>query len=280
MESLRTIDSWPVKHAAVALVARDGRVLGTHGPQDMEFKLASVTKMLSAAAILLAVEEGALELDDPAGPAGSTVRHLLAHASGLDFSEDLIRARPGHRRVYSNLGINVLAETFTERAGMPFAEYLREGIFEPLGMTDTRLEGPPAAGAVSTVEDLTKFAAELQQPRILHPDTVALATQVAFPGLDGVLPGFGRQNPNDWGLGFEIRGDKQPHWTGTLNSPRTFGHFGQAGTFLWVDPVAEVACVALTDRNFGEWSATAWPVFSDAVLTELGVGRTPGAVVS
>lgn len=269
MESLSTIDTWPVKNAATAVIARDGRILGQHGDQDREFALASVTKLLSATAILLAVEEGALELDDPAGPEGATVRHLLAHASGLDFSEDLIRARPGHRRVYSNLGINVLAETFTERAEMPFEEYLREGIFEPLGMTATRLEGAPAAGGVSTVADLSKFAAELQNPQLLHPDTIALATRVAFPGLDGVLPGFGRQNPNDWGLGFEIRDGKHPHWTGSNNSPETFGHFGQAGTFLWVDPVAGVACVTLTDRNFGEWSAAAWPVFSDAILAEL-----------
>ncbi|QYM77094.1 serine hydrolase [Leucobacter luti] len=269
MQSLSTIDSWPVPHAATAVIARDGRILGQHGEQDREFALASVTKLLSAAAILLAVEEGALELDDPAGPDGATVRHLLAHASGLDFSEDLIRARPGHRRVYSNLGINVLAETFTERAGMAFDEYLREGILEPLGMTATRLEGPPAAGGISTVADLSRFAAELQAPHVLHPDTIALATTVAFPGLDGVLPGFGRQHPNDWGLGFEIRGSKHPHWTGSRNSPQTYGHFGQAGTFLWVDPVAEVACVALTDRNFGAWSAEAWPVFSDAILAEL-----------
>ena len=66
---------------------------------------------------------------------------------------------------------------------------------------------------------------------------------LAFPGLAGVLPGFGRFEPNDWGLGFELRDDKRPHWTGTGNSPRTFGHFGAAGTFLWVDPDAGLACV-------------------------------------
>lgn len=269
MQSLSTIDTWPVKNAAAAVIAQDGRILGQRGDQDREFKLASVTKLLSATAVLLGIEEGVLELDDPAGPEGSTVRHLLAHASGYDFSEDILRARPGRRRVYSNRGINVLAEVFAERAEMPFEEYLREGVLEPLGMTSTRLEGPPAAGGVSTVADLSRFAAELQNPQLLHPDTLAMATQVVFPGLDGVLPGFGRQDPNDWGLGFEIRDGKSPHWTGTQNSPRTFGHFGQAGTFLWVDPVAQVACVALTDRNFGEWSAAAWPVFSDAVLTEL-----------
>lgn len=270
MQSLSAIDSWPAPHAATAVISREGALLGSHGDQRREFALASVTKMLSASAILLAVEEGALELDDPAGPEGSTVRHLLAHASGLDFSENIVRSAPGKRRTYSNRGINVLAKTFVERTDMPFEEYLREGILEPLGMTQTRLDGPPASGGVSTVHDLSRFAAELQAPQILHPETVTMATSVVFPGIDGVLPGFGRQRPNDWGLGFEIRGEKHPHWTGSRNSPATFGHFGQAGTFLWVDPVAGIACVTLTDLAFGDWAAAAWPVFSDAVLAEVG----------
>jgi CubicO group peptidase (beta-lactamase class C family) len=91
---------------------------------------------------------------------------------------------------------------------------------------------------------------------------------VAFPGLSGVLPGFGRQSPNDWGLGFEIRGGKSPHWTGSRNAPETFGHFGQTGSFLWVDPVAGLACACLTGTQFGEWAAEHWPRLSDAVLDE------------
>jgi CubicO group peptidase (beta-lactamase class C family) len=81
-----------------------------------------------------------------------------------------------------------------------------------------------------------------------------------------VLPGFGRQSPNDWGLGFELRDGKQPHWTGIRNSPRTFGHFGRTGTFLWVDPDGALACVCLTDAGFGPWAQAAWPALSDAVL--------------
>jgi CubicO group peptidase (beta-lactamase class C family) len=92
------------------------------------------------------------------------------------------------------------------------------------------------------------------------------ATTVAFPGLDGVLPGFGRQRPNDWGLGFELRDAKSPHWTGATNSTATFGHFGRSGTFLWVDPVAGLACACVTNRDFGPWAAEAWPILSDAVV--------------
>jgi CubicO group peptidase (beta-lactamase class C family) len=264
-----TVLDWPVDHAAAAVVGVDGTVLATGGETGMVFRLTSVTKPLVAYALLIAVEEGAVEWSTPAGPEGSTVRHLAAHTSGLSFSDGSVQARPGARRIYSNVGFEVLGDTVAAAAGMPFAQYLHEAVLEPLGMADTRLDGSPAAGAVSTVADLALFAAELQAPTLVDPATLEEATTVAFPGVDGVLPGYGRQQPNDWGLGFEIRGGKSPHWTGARSSPRTFGHFGQSGTFLWVDPDARAACVALTDRAFGQWAIDAWPPFTDAVLAAL-----------
>lgn len=268
-DALSRIDSWPVDSAAAAVIGADGSVLGSRGDLERVYRLASVTKPLTAYAALVAVEEGVFDLDHPAGPAGSTVRHLLAHTSGLDFSEDKVRAEPGIRRIYSNRGFDVLAETLAARAEIPFATYIHEAVFAPLGMDATRLTGSAGAGGESTVADLARFAAELQRPRLLAPQTLALATSVAFPGLDGVLPGYGVQRPNDWGLGFELRDGKSPHWTSAENSPATFGHFGQSGTFLWVDPQAQAACVALADRDFGPWAVEAWPPLSDAVLTAL-----------
>jgi CubicO group peptidase (beta-lactamase class C family) len=88
-----------------------------------------------------------------------------------------------------------------------------------------------------------------------------------------VLPGFGRQNPNDWGLGCEIRDHKRPHWTAAGNSPRTFGHFGQSGSFLWVDPDAGIGCASLADRPFGEWASGLWPRLSERVLAAYAPGR-------
>ena len=93
---------------------------------------------------------------------------------------------------------------------------------------------------------------------------------MAFPGLSGVLPGFGRQENCDWGLGFEIRDSKAPHWTGSRKPPRTFGHFGRSGSFLWVDPDAGLACVALADQDFGDWSRQAWPKLSDDLIAAFG----------
>lgn len=267
--AVRRVLDWPVDHVGAAVVAADGTVLATAGDTDREFGLASVTKLLSAYAVLVAVEEGAVDWDDAAGPDGATVRHLIAHTSGLAFDTDEVKAAPGEKRIYSNTGFAVLAETIAAATGIGFAEYLHEAVCTPLGMGYTRLKGSAGAGAVSTVDDLARFAAELQAPQLLDPRTVAEATTVAYPDLDGLLPGYGRQKPNDWGLGLEIRDGKSPHWTGEGSSPRTFGHFGQSGTFLWVDPDAGAAAVVLTDRDFGPWAIEAWTPWTDGVLAAL-----------
>jgi len=272
MRALELIDGWPASHAAVAAVTRSGgatAVRATRGDVDRPFPLASVTKLLTASAVLIAIQEEAVALDRPAGPEGSTVRHLLAHASGLGPEGGVI-VRPAQRRIYSNRGFELVADVVARAADMPFGDYLQEGVLEPLGMRATSLIGSPAHGATSTVGDLTHLAAELLAPSLLDPTTSHAATAVAFPGLDGVLPGFGRQTPNDWGLGFEIRGTKSPHWTAPANSPETVGHFGRSGTFLWMDPVAGVAVVCLTDLDFGPWAIAAWPLLGDAVLAALG----------
>jgi CubicO group peptidase (beta-lactamase class C family) len=269
MRALEGIEAWPVGVAAVAVVTVDG-IVARRGPAERDFRWASVTKLFTAIAVLVAAEEGILELEEAAGPPGSTVRHVLAHASGLPFEGDQPIARVGERRIYSNAGFDTLGELLAERAGMPFGEYLRAAVLAPLALGGTRLEGRPSEGLWGPLEDLAAFGRELSSPRLIAAETLAEATSVAFPGLAGVLPGIGRQEPNDWGLGFELRDGKRPHWTGSRNSPRTFGHFGGAGTFLWVDPEAEVALVCLTDRDFGDWALEAWPAFSDAVLAELG----------
>ncbi|MQA07349.1 MAG: serine hydrolase [Pseudonocardiaceae bacterium] len=273
MDSLRAVAQWPVDNVAVAVVDASGRPLGSYGPMDRPFQLASVTKLLSAYGVLIAVEEGALDWDQPAGPEGSTVRHLIAHSSGLAFEEHKVQAQPGSRRIYSSAGFEVLAEEVHRSSGIPFDKYLDEAVFGPLGMSATQLVGSAGAGAVSTCGDLVPFAAELQAPRLIDERTLAEARTVEFSGLDGVVPGFGMQRPCDWGLGFEIRGHKSPHWTGANSSPETFGHFGQSGTFLWVDPVAAAACIALADRDFGDWAKQAWPPFTDAVLADLARAR-------
>jgi len=263
MSPLEQVTTWPVPTAAVAVIDRNG-VIESRGPGDA-FPWASVTKLLTALTVLDSAERGLVDLDEPAGPPGSTVRHLLAHASGIAVEDDALLAQPGRRRIYSNRGFEVLADFVSARVGVPFADLFDDRVCRPLGLS-THLTGSPAHAARGPLEDLAALGHELLAPTLLRPELMAEATRTSFPGLAGVLPGFGRQDPNDWGLGFEIRDGKTLHWTGSRNSPGTFGHFGRTGTFLWVDPEAGLACACLTDRDFGPWAAAAWPAFSDDVL--------------
>ncbi|HET9691519.1 MAG TPA: serine hydrolase domain-containing protein [Acidimicrobiales bacterium] len=260
---LDAVADWPVT-AAVAVVGPDGT--RRRGDPFVPRPWASVTKLLVALSALVAVEEGSLDLDTPAGPPGSTVRHLLAHASGLGLDGDEARAAPGARRIYSNRGIELAAGALEAATGFAFADYLAGAVLEPLGMAGTRLEGSPAWGGRGPLTDLLALAAELRSPTLVDPATLAAATAPAFAGIGGVLPGFGHQAHNDWGLGFEVRDHKSPHWTGARCSPATFGHFGQSGAFLWVDPAVGVACCGVADTAFGPWAAAAWPALSDSVL--------------
>ncbi len=266
MEALRAIEGWGAAVAAAGVARADG-VVATHGPRDVELPWASVTKLITGLAMLVALEEGTVDLDEPAGPPGATLRHLLSHASGLPLDGDRTITEPGRRRIYSNTGIELAAGLLEERAEMSFADYFAEAVAQPLGLAG-HLDGSPAYGYRGTLDDLLALGRELLQPTLVAAETLAEATTVQFPGLDGVLPGFGRMEPNDWGLTFELRDGKSPHWTGSRNSEATFGHFGRSGTFLWIDPDAGVACGVLTDRQFGDWAKEAWPSFSDAVLVE------------
>lgn len=265
-DPLDQVSSWPVRTAAVAVASAAG-LRASHGPLDRPFAWASVTKLLTTLVALEAVGSGLLHLDDPAGPRGATIRHLLSHASGLGLDGDAVLSRPGRRRIYSNRGIEIVAETVAARTGKPFEQLLDEDVCRPLGLLHTRLDGSPARGAVGPLRDLVTLAVELLEPTLVDAALLAEATRTVFPGLPGVVPGFGRQPVCDWGLGFEVRDGKSPHWTGSLNSPRTFGHFGRSGSFLWVDPDARLACAGLADREFDAWAVQAWPRLSDAVLT-------------
>jgi CubicO group peptidase (beta-lactamase class C family) len=266
--ALEVAHGWDIDNVAVAAIGPDG-VVAAIGDRERAFAWASVTKLMTAYAVLRAVEQGIVSLDAPLGPPGSTVRHLLAHASGLGPEGEAPISPPERTRIYSNIGFDLLGRLLTELAGRPLSEVFELEVSGPLGMAGTRLDGRASAGISGPVEDLARLGHEFLRPSLVGAATLAVATTVAFPGLAGVLPGIGRFDPLDWGLGFELRGTKRGHWTGTANSPRTFGHFGASGSFLWVDPVADIALACLSDRTFGPWALEAWPAVSDAVLGAL-----------
>lgn len=269
MSVLQQAADWPVERVAVGVTTAAAEV-DTYGPVTQVFPLASVTKLLSAYATLVAVDQGRIDLDEVVDERGATPRHLLAHAGGYPMSGHTPRTEPGTRRIYSNTGFEELGALISERTGRAFGRFLHQQVLLPLGMDDTSLDGSPAADGVGTVADLLIFARELLDPTLIDPELASEATTPQWPDLDGVLPGFGRQEPNHWGLGFEVRGDKDPHWTGADNSPATFGHFGQSGSFLWVDPRDGIAAACLGDRPFGDWAVELWPAFNDALVAEYG----------
>lgn len=271
--ALHAIDDWGANHAATAFVDPAG-VIAQHGDIEHVFRWASITKLATALAVLAAVDDGSIGLDEPAGPPGSRVRHLLAHASGLSF-DGMTIAAPGTRRIYSNAGFDVLGSVLAERSNEPFIDVLTARVLAPLGMTATVLDGQPSSGLYGPLRDAVALARELLRPTIVSAETMSLATTVAFPGLKGLLPGVGTFDPLDWGLGFELRDAKVPHWTATANSAATFGHFGGSGTFIWVDPLLDRSLVCLTDRDYGPWALEAWPALSDDVISTAPVAYSP-----
>ncbi|WP_366180911.1 serine hydrolase domain-containing protein [Actinomyces timonensis] len=250
------------------VVTEGGRIIAEAGDLGAVFPLASVTKPIVAWSALIAVERGMLGLDDPAGEGldGATIRHLLAHASGVAPDSGEALAAPGTRRVYSNRGIEILGRRLAEATATDLESWVETTVLEPLGMASVLIPGSPAHSGQGNARDLSVFARELAAPRLLGAGLAEQARTPVYPGLAGVLPGYGRQNPNPFGLGMEIRGDKQPHWTGTGNSPATFGHFGQSGAFLWVDPAAGRQAVFLGERPFSQAHRRTWTALNDQVL--------------
>jgi CubicO group peptidase (beta-lactamase class C family) len=140
------------------------------------YQIGSLTKQFTAAAILLLVQENKVGLDDkiskyldasPETWKDITLRHLLTHTSGLpangilttdktflaDYTEaELLQSAislpvpslPGEKFSYSNLGYDLLALIIEKVSGKPYAEFVQERLFKPLGMTATKVNGKTA----------------------------------------------------------------------------------------------------------------------------------------
>lgn len=268
MSTYPTLDEFDFPVALA--VSSDTEVLSLDGEVEHVFEWKSVTKLLAALATLIAIDQGTVRLDDAAGPEGATVRHLLAHASGLPFDVGPTQS-PERRRVYSNLGFEELGQHVAAAVGMPFPVWTNAVVLEPLEMTSTTMTGSPAHSATGSTLDVLALGLELLCPTLLSADLAERARTVEFPGLPGVLPGFGNQTRNDWGLGYEIRSDKSPHWTAPEADPATFGHFGQSGSFLWVDPDARLTAAFLGQKPFrSDLHGELWPRLNTEVLARAG----------
>ncbi|MDA8081563.1 MAG: serine hydrolase [Actinomycetota bacterium] len=280
---LEQLKGWPVKNYACFVLDIATGSEDVFGEWGKAFKWASVSKLASALGMLSAVSEGVFMLDEILSN-GSVLSDVLAHASGLateiDDSADIFSQRPvippRTKRIYSNSGFELLAASLEVATGFSFKDYLSEVLFEVAGMDTAVISGDlwpnagsrgAAAGVLGSLKDLFALArALIFGTPFVDVDLLKLAKAPYLPELSGILPGFGEMTRNYWGLGIEVKGDKFPHWTSRLNSPTTFGHFGAAGTFLWIDPERNLAVGVLTDKVFGPWAQKAWPELSSYIV--------------
>lgn len=292
---------------------------------DTVFDLASITKPLATAtSIMLLEERGELQLDDPVsnyieefgscGKQAITIRQLLLHRSGLpavnrlseyELGKDKAlsniysicsRIKPGTKVIYSDLGFIVLGELVSRISGVPLDVFVRDNIFQPLGMDETgylpgesldqraaptedrdgvwikgdvhdprawRLGGVSGnAGVFSTARDLARFCrmllgkGRLGDVRILSEQSVEKMTTAHLTGPDEVR-GLG------WWLEPKRRVLKQYR-----KVERRFGHGGFTGTALWVDPFADLFVVVLSNRVHPEGkTASITPLVEEIIDT-------------
>src|SRR5690348_5593909 len=111
MSALHLVTDWPVDHVAAGIVTcghSDTLDFETVGDAERLYSLASLTKPIVAWAVMIAVEDGSVDLDAPlrhtSAPDGATMRHLLAHAAGFGFDGEQPVAAVNRTRTYSNTG--------------------------------------------------------------------------------------------------------------------------------------------------------------------------------
>lgn len=227
------------------------------------FDMASVSKQLTAFAIALLAQEGRIDLDHdvrryvpelPAFAETVTLRHLVHHTSGVrdwvellylagfqfddvwEAPEILTLARsqkrlnfaPGSEEMYSNTGYNLLAETVARVSGMPFGEFLRRRVFEPLGMRNTHVHDDHAM--------ITRQWAASYQPRegggyrLLGNQTAAVGSSSVISTAEDIARWLANLSTGQAG-GPAVRDRMRER--GVLNSGDTLAYaFG-----LRVDPV-------------------------------------------
>ncbi len=178
--------------------------------------------------------------------------------------------RPGGA-IYSNTGIELAAAHLESAAGCLSVSTLSAVCSNRWVWAKPSSTARPPMAPAGRLGDLLALAGELLAPSLVSPETWQVATSVAWPGLAGVLPGFGRQDPCDWGLGPEIRSHKSPHWTGSANSPSDLRPFWPVRFVPVGRPRSRDSRVAaLSSTPFGPWAKEAWPALSDAVLAAYG----------
>lgn len=242
--------------------------------------------------------------DLPRGTFGSREAPTLHQITDAMLRQPLWR-EPGTKLIYSNTGYGILGRVAEAVTGRDFWALAWENVFEPLELhetiarpgpeLDTRIarvrdvygKGRPTesynsqywrdlaipwGGLYGSPHDAVRFAATF----LLHGDGFILpelAGEMITDQVHGLAGEVQAARVNwpvaSWGLGWEIKGSKIKHWTGNLTSPRTFCHFGAAGTLLWADPALDLAAAIFANRaTFHLWPFVPprWATLSDALV--------------
>ena len=288
---------------------------------DNLFWIASMTKPITATAVLMLQDEGKLSVDDPVSkylpelaklktadgkPAKVTLRHLLTHTSGMaeatpqesraarkladlipGYAERPLQFQPGSKWQYCQSGINSLGRIVEVVSGKPLPEFLRERLFDPLGMKDTTFY-PTAEQMTRLAKSYKAVDGRLEEAAIFILDDHNPTSRDRYPAANGGLFSTagdygrfcrmllnrgsldGRQylapqsvelmssiqtaglktgftEGNGWGLGCCVV--RQPQGVTALLSPGTFGHGGAYGTQAWIDPAKQAVYVLMVQRS-------------------------------
>ena len=236
------LDGWPGAPAVVLLSLKDGLVrrVAEAGDLDEVRPWASISKMAVGLAFGVETDWEMQRFDQRVGPPGSTLANLLSHSSGLGLEEGDPVVAVGTKRIYSNYGVDLAVESIL---GENTAEsWLQQRVFRPFGMTNTALVDRPSSGVVGSTDDLAKMAVAWLRPDAIAKETRNYLITTYAPQLNGFVPGFGKFSPCPWGLGPEVRGDKQ-HWMGDWPTT-SFGHFGKSGALLLLNADEQIGLVA------------------------------------
>jgi CubicO group peptidase (beta-lactamase class C family) len=263
------VSEWPGTPSVVLFRLNDGMESRVAVAGDLEAvrPWASVSKMAVSLAFAVEFDWALHAPTEGLGPRGATLANLLSHSSGLGLEEGDPVTDIGAKRVYSNFGIDYAVEAVIGENTA--SNWLDGRIFEPFGMSASRLTGRPSSGVEGSTNDLARLAVGWLRPDGISRETRTRMITPYLPKLDGVVPGFGRFAPCAWGLGPEIRGEKQ-HWMGDW-PPSSFGHFGQSGALMLLNVEERIGLVATSTVPFGSWAVTLWPQWTSA-MRQLALG--------
>jgi len=257
------VQGWPGRPSVVLFRLEAGNVdvVAQTGDLNERRAWASVSKMAVGLAFGVENDWSLHQFNESIGPRGATIANLLSHSAGLGLEEGDPQVAVGSKRVYSNYAIDYAVRAIV--AENDPANWMDGRVFRPFGMNATRLEGRVSSGVVGSTQDLLRLAVAWLRLDGLSKETRNRLITPFLPELGGIVPGFGRFNPCPWGLGPEVRGQKQ-HWMGDW-AEASFGHFGQSGAMMLLDPDEQIGIVATSTEPFGPWAHELWPRWTSAM---------------